>query len=68
MRKPLERYLPKKNSHIHLCIDTDSYTRLKQQAADTYLSLAELCRQKMRKNSQLDRIEHLLNQLVKKSN
>lgn len=58
-------YLPKKNSQIHLRLETELHIKLKKQAADKYLSISELCRQKIRNNPQLDRIESMLNRLMK---
>ena len=53
----------KKNSHLHMIIETSSIERLKIEAKEKSISLAELVRQKLRANNQLNRIEGKLNQL-----
>jgi len=59
-------YQPKKNSQIHLRMETSLFLNLKKQIEGKYLSLSELCRQKLRKDRQLDRIELLLKKLINK--
>lgn len=56
-----------KNSHIHLRLESDILFYLKAEARKRSMSLAELCRLKVMKNLQLDRIENLL-QDIKKQN
>jgi len=55
-----------KNSQIHLVLETELFETLKREAQDNNISVSELCRQKLRKGSQLTRIEILLESLVKK--
>ncbi len=55
----------KKNSQLHLVIETPKLNRLKEEAKEQRVSLSELCRQKLRPRPQLDRIEHKLDKLLK---
>ena len=56
----------KKNSHLHILIETNLLNRLKEEAQEKKTSLGQLCRSKLRKQPQLDRIEGKLNKLAKK--
>lgn len=53
------------NSHIHLLIETDFKEKLKKEAEEKRISMAELCRQKLRGNNQLDRIERKIDKILK---
>lgn len=53
----------KKNSQIHLLLETDLFDKLKKQAHEENISVAEMFRRKLRGESKLDRIESLLLQL-----
>lgn len=55
----------KKNSHLHILIETNLLTKLKEEAQERGMSLGQLCRYKLRKQSQLDRIEGKLDNLLK---
>ncbi len=46
-----------KNFQIHLRIETKVIDQLKKQASDENLSFGEVCRQKLRQNSKLEKIE-----------
>ena len=50
----------KKNAKIHLPISTEALEKLKREAEQAEVSLAELCRQKLQENTQLNRIENML--------
>lgn len=70
--KDKEEYLKpkvheKKNSHLHLLLETSLMNRLRNQAGEKGISLAEFVRQKLRDNSQLDRIEDKLDKLFRVS-
>lgn len=54
----------KKNSQFHLMMETRHINKLKDDARDKGVSLAELCRQRLRKQPQLDRIEGKLDRLL----
>ena len=56
----------KKNSQIHFVIETHELNKLRAEAEEKKISLAELCRVKLRKNTQFDRIEGKLDKLLKK--
>ncbi|MEK6910530.1 MAG: hypothetical protein AABW82_02045 [Nanoarchaeota archaeon] len=56
----------KKNSHVHLVLETELHNILKKEASDNNLSVNELCRQKLRNISRLTRIELRLEQIEKK--
>jgi len=55
----------KKNSQIHLWIETEILLKLKKRAEDKGITLAEYCRLKLRENSKLNRIEFLLEEIKK---
>jgi hypothetical protein len=58
----------KKNSQIHLFIETEILHTLKRQADEEDISVSELCRQKLRECSRLTKIEMILEDLRKKLN
>ena len=58
----------KKNSQIHLFIETEVLHILKKQADEEDITISELCRQKLRECSRLARIEIILEDLRKKLN
>lgn len=58
--------MAKKNAQLHLMIETREINKLKQEAEEKKISLAELCRRKLRKMDQLDRIEKKLDKILKK--
>jgi len=49
-----------KNSHLHLTMETSLKEFLKEEAAKNSLGLSEYCRQKIREESRLQKIERLL--------
>jgi len=53
----------KKTYQIHLRIESDVTEQLKKQASTINISLAELCRKRLRDACQLERIESLLLEL-----
>ena len=55
----------KKNSEIHLKLETTLFDQLKKQAIDEDISLSELCRKRLKDNVQLDRIEALVLEIKK---
>jgi hypothetical protein len=55
----------KKNAQLHLVIEARELNKLKVEAEEKKVSLAELCRVKLRKNTQFDRIEGKLDKLLK---
>ena len=56
----------KKNSHLHIMIETRAINKLKEEAKVAKVSLAEHCRRKLMGNPQLDRIEKTLKILLDK--
>lgn len=58
--------MAKKNSQIHFVIETSLKEVLEREAKLEEISLAELCREKLRRNSRLVRIEFMLEKLNKK--
>ncbi len=54
----------KKNSHIHLLIETNLKEKLMKGAEEKCISISELCRQKLRDDTQLDRIEGMLDEVL----
>jgi len=55
----------RKNSHIHIVIETEYIDKLRKEAEEKGITLSELCRQKLRCYTQLDRIEVLLERALK---
>jgi len=55
----------KKNSHLHILIETNLLNKLKEEALGKNLSLGQLCRSKLRKHNQLDRIELKVDRILK---
>ena len=56
----------KKNAQLHLMIETRELNKLRDDAEEKQVSLAELSRTKLRKQPQLDRIEEKLDKILKK--
>ena len=56
----------KKNSHIHLLLETNLKEKLMGEAKEKCISISELCRQKLRDDTQLDRIEMKINNILGK--
>lgn len=55
----------KKNSQIHIFLETELREKLMNQANEEGISLSELCRLKLKDNSQLTKIEFMLEQIQK---
>lgn len=53
-------------SHIHLVLETEFLNQLKKEAQRKNITLSQLCRLKLDKNLQLDRMEGKLNWIIKK--
>lgn len=53
----------KKNSHIHLMLETSFKQKLKEEAISEGISTSELCRQRLREIAIFQRIERLLDNL-----
>ena len=56
----------KKNAQLHLMIETRELNKLRAEAEERKVSLAEISRIKLRKQPQLDRIEEKLDRIIKK--
>ncbi len=54
----------KKTFQLHLRIESEVIESLRRQAQETHITLGELCRQKLRANTQLTRIEMLMENLT----
>jgi hypothetical protein len=57
----------KKNSQIHLVIETELFELLKRESEKTSLSFSEYCRRKLRDNIKLEVIEKLLREALEKN-
>ena len=55
----------KKTAQLHLVLETELLGRLRREAEKENSSVSELCRRKLRGNSQLDRIEEMIKKLLK---
>lgn len=56
----------KKNSRLHLLLETSLMNKVEKQAKEQKISIAEFVRRRLRGNEQLDRIEDKLNKILKK--
>ena len=56
----------KRNAQIHLHVESELRENLLKEADENNISMNELCLQKLRKNSQLDKIEMMLEGVLKK--
>ena len=55
----------KNNVRIYFRISSDFYEKIKTEAKNQGLSVAQLCRQKLKTSDKLDKMEFLLEKLVK---
>ena len=53
----------KKNSQLHISLGTELLVLLKKEASEKGMCLSEYCRQKLRENFYLEKIESMLNKL-----
>ena len=58
----------KKNAQIHLLIESEVFESLQNQAIERNISFSEICRQKLRQNNQLDKIQLMLEGIEEKVN
>lgn len=58
----------KKNSQIHFRIDTKSHEKIKKEAEELGIGMAELCRKKICETSRLEKIERILEEILKDEN
>ena len=54
----------KKNSQIHIWLETELKEKVEKQAQEEHISIGELCRQKLRDNSRTIKIEIMLEKLI----
>jgi hypothetical protein len=57
----------KENSQLHISLGTDFLVLLKKEANKKGMCLSEYCRQKLRENFYLEKIEFMLNKLSHKN-
>ena len=55
----------KKNSQLHISIETIILEEMKKTAENQGLTLSEWCRRKLKEDSQLNRIEKKIDNLIK---
>ena len=55
----------RKNAHLHIVIETDFLNQLKKQAKEKMITVSQLCRLKLQKSLQMDRIELKIDKLIK---
>ena len=58
----------KKNSQIHILIETEIKQKLEKEAKEKGMDLSKLCRNKLGGNEQLDRIEEILKVISREKN
>ncbi|VVB83899.1 Uncharacterised protein [uncultured archaeon] len=56
----------KKNNQLHIFVETKLLNTLIEEAQKEEISLSELCRSKLRRKPQLDRIEEKVEKILKK--
>ena len=56
----------KKNSQLHMHIETDLYEKLKKEAEDNFTTVAELCREKLRMSDFYKEMSIVLRSIEKK--
>ena len=61
--KTLNKVEEKKNSHLHMNLETSLMNKLREEANKNKISISELVRQKLRENNQLNRIESKIDKL-----
>jgi len=54
----------KKNSHLHMFLETSLLDKLKKKSRENNMSISEFVRRKLRENEQLDRIEGKIDKLM----
>ena len=55
----------RKNFQIHLYLETELVEKLKKEAIEKNKSVSDICRQKLREDTQLDRIEMMIGKIYK---
>lgn len=55
-----------KNAHLHVILESETLLYLKSEAKKRSISVSELCRLKLIQNLQLDKIELMLEKVLKK--
>ena len=55
----------RKNFQIHLYLETELVEKIKKQATERKISVTSLCRQKLKEDTQLDRIEQTIGKIYK---
>ena len=55
----------KKNSQIHIKLETELKEKLQKEAEEQDILISELCRKKLKENDKLTKIEYLLEQIQK---
>ena len=55
----------KKNSHLHLLLETNVMEAIKKEAERQNISLSKWCRRKLKEDSQFNRIENKLDKILK---
>jgi hypothetical protein len=55
----------KNNVRIYFKISSEFYEQIKKEAQKKEISIAQLCRQKLKTQDRLDRVEFLLERLLK---
>ena len=55
----------RKNFQIHLYLETELVEKLKKEGIEKKKSVSDICRQKLREDTQLDRIEMMIGKIYK---
>lgn len=55
----------RKNFQVHLYLETELVEKLKKEAVEKKKSVSDICRQKLKEDTQLDRIETMIGKIYK---
>ncbi len=55
----------RKNFQIHLYLETDLVEKLKKESLEKKRTVSDICRQKLKEDTQLDRIEETIGKIYK---
>lgn len=54
----------RKNTQLHLVVETELFERLKKQAQEEELTISEYCRNKLKENSRILKIEIIMEKIL----
>ena len=54
----------RKNTQLHLVVETELFEKLKKQAQEEELTISEYCRNKLKQNSKILKIEIMMDKIL----